>query len=185
LERVIEVLKQCINDFEIRLQNNDGDSLRLHQNLIKRLEAKKIELEKKEIAQWEAQADPDPARRMPDHVFRVLNEKLLKEKEEVNQALCQAYESMPNPVDYEEKLLRFRDALETLQDPNASAQQKNRLLKACIDRIDYKREKAERIPSQQERYYDPEQKRTRYRSPLGTGGNWTNPPIELDVKLRL
>lgn len=185
LERVVEVLKQCINDFEIRIQNNDGDSLKLHQNLIKRLEAKKIELEKKEIAQWEAQTDPDPDKRMPQHVFKMLNEKLLKEKEEVNQALCQAYESMPNPVDYEEKLLRFRDALETLQDPNASAQQKNRLLKACIDRIDYKRERAERIPSQQERYYDPEQKATRYRSPLKTGGNWTNPPIELDVKLRL
>lgn len=185
IERVIEVLKQCIQDFEIRIQNNDGDSLRLHTNLIKRLEAKKIELEKKELAQWEAQTDPDPEKRMPQHVFKMLNEKLLKEKEEVQQALCQAYESMPNPVDYEEKILRFRDALETLQDPNASAQQKNRLLKACIDRIDYKREKAERIPSQQERYYDPVQKRTRNRSPLKSGGNWTNPPIELDVKLRL
>lgn len=185
IERVVEVLQQCIQDFEVRIKNNDGDSLRLHNNLIKRLEAKKIELEKKEIAQWEAQTDPDPEKRMPQHVFKMLNEKLLKEKEEVNQALCQAYESMPNPVDYEEKLLRFRDALETLQDPNASAQQKNRLLKACIDRIDYKREKATRIPSQQERYYDPVQKRTRHRSTLKTGGNWTNPPIELDVKLRL
>ena len=185
LERVIEVLKECIQDFEIRIQNNDGDSLKLHQNLIKRLEAKKIELEKKEIAQWEAQTDPDPDKRMPQHVFKMLNEKLLKEKEEVNQALCQAYESMPNPVDYEEKMLRFKDALDTLLDPNASAQQKNRLLKACIDRIDYKRERAERIPSQQERYYDPIQKKTRNRSALKTGGNWTNPPIELDVKLRL
>ena len=185
LERVVEVLEQCIQDFEVRIQNNDGDSLKLHQNLIKRLEAKKIELEKKEIAQWEAQTDPDPDKRMPQHVFKMLNDKLLKEKEEVNQALCQAYESMPNPVDYEEKMLRFKDALETLKDPNASAQQKNKLLKACIDRIDYKRERAVRIASKQERYYDPVQKKTRYRSPLGTGGNWTNPPIELDVKLRL
>lgn len=185
LERVVEVLEQCIQDFEVRIQNNDGDSLKLHQNLIKRLEAKKIELEKKEIAQWEAQTDPDPDKRMPQHVFKMLNDKLLKEKEEVNRALCQAYESMPNPVDYEEKMLRFKDALETLKDPNASAQQKNKLLKACIDRIDYKRERAVRIASKQERYYDPVQKKTRYRSPLGTGGNWTNPPIELDVKLRL
>lgn len=185
IDRVIEVLQQCIQDFEIRIQNNDGDSLKLHQNLIKRLEAKKKELDDKEVAQWEAQAHPDPSKRMPDHVFRVLNERLLKEKEEIQQALCTAYESMPNPVDYEEKMLRFKDALDTLQDPNASAQQKNRLLKICIDRIDYKREKAERIPSQQERYYDPVQKRTRNRSALNTGGNWTNPPIELDIKLRL
>ena len=175
LNRVIEVLQQCIEDFEVRIKNNDGDSLRLHQNLIKRLESKKLELEKKEIAQWEAQTDPDPANRMPQEVFKKLNEKLLKEKEEVNQALCQAYESMPTPVDYEEKLLRFRDALEALQSPNASAQQKNRLLKACIDRIDYKREKAVRVTADM----------AGGTGKLSVGGTWTNPQIELDVKLRL
>ena len=92
---------------------------------------------------------------------------------------------MPEPVDYEEKLLLFKDALTTLKDPEASAEKKNRLLKACIERIDYYREKPERIKSQQIRYYDKEQKRTRNKSPLPTGGNWTNPPIELDVKLKV
>ena len=74
-------------------------------------------------------------------------------------------------------------ALEALDDPEVSAEKKNKLLKACIERIDYTREKAVRITSQQLRYYDKEQKRTRYKSPLNTGGNWTNPPIELDIKL--
>ncbi len=185
LDHVREVLQQCIQDFEMRIKNDDGDSIKLHANLIKRLEAKREELDKKELAQWEAQADPDPSKRMPEHIFKILNEKLLKEKEEVRQALCKAYESMPEPVDYGEKLKRFSDALETLDNPEASAATKNRLLKACIDRIDYKREKAVRIKSQQERYYDPEAKKTRYRSPLNTGSNWTNPPIELDVKLKV
>ena len=183
IDRIVEVLKQCISDFEMRIQNNDGDSVKLHMSLIKRLEAKREELDKKELAQWEAQADPDPARRMPDHIFQKLNEKLLREKEEVRQALCKAYESMPEPVDYEEQKRRFEDALAALLDPDASAQRKNTLLKACIERIDYKREKAVRIPSQQVRYYDKELKRTRNKSPLKTGSNWTTPPIELDVKL--
>ena len=122
---------------------------------------------------------------MPAHIFAALNEKLLKEKDEVQQALCKAYESMPEPVNYEDKLVRFQAALEALDDPEASPAKKNKLLKECIDRIEYRREKAVRIQSKQERYYDPEQKRTRYRSPLNTGGSWTNPPIELDVKLRL
>lgn len=184
-DKIREILQQCIRDFEIRIQNNDGDSVKLHASLVKRLEAKRKELDAKEIAQWEAQADPDPSKRMPEHVFKVLNERLLKEKEEVRQALCKAYESMPTPVDYEEKLCRFRDALEALDDPDASAQKKNKLLKDCIDRIDYTRKKAERVKSQQVRYYDKEQKRTRNRSPLKTGGNWTSNPIELDVKLKV
>ena len=185
LERVTEVLQQCIADFEIRIKNDDGDSHKLHANLIKRLEAKREELDKKELAQWEAQADPDPSKRMPEHIFKQLNEKLLREKEEVRQALCKAYESMPEPVDYEERLNRFRDALDALHDPKKTPQQKNKLLKACIERIDYSREKAVRLKSQRERYYDPSVKRTRSRSPLGTGGSWTNPPIELDVKLKV
>lgn len=183
--KVKEILRQCIHDFEVRIKNDDGDSAKLHANLIKRLEAKKEELDKKEIAQWEAQADPDPSKRMPDHVFKVLNEKLLKEKEEVQQALCNAYESMPDPVDYEEKLLRFKAALNALENPDATAEQKNKLLKACIERITYKREKAERIKSKQVRYYDPVLKKTRNKSPLHTGGNWTAPEIELDVKLKI
>ena len=92
---------------------------------------------------------------------------------------------MPEPVNYQEKIKKFRDALNALQDPEADAQTKNRLLKACIERIDYSREKPQRIKSKQVRYYDKEQKRTRWKSPLPTGGNWTAPPIELDVKLKV
>lgn len=185
IDRICSILEQCIEDFEVRLKNDEGDSIRLHAKLIKSLEKKMVDLQAKEVAQWDAQTDPDPSKRMPAEIFKQLNEKLLREKEEVQQALCKAYESMPEPVDYEEKVVKFKDALAALRDPNKDAQEKNRLLKACIERIDYKRDKPQRIPSQQIRYYDKEQKRTRHKSTLKTGGNWTAPPIELDVKLKV
>ena len=185
IDRVAAVLEQCIEDFEIRLQNDSGDSAKLHAKLIKNLEKKMKDLEAKELSQWEAQADPDPDKRMPAHIFKQLNEKLLREKEEIHQALCKAYESMPEPVDYEEKIKLFSEALYALRDPNTEAAEKNKLLKRCIDRIEYSREKPQRIESKQERYYDKEQKRTRWRSPLNRGGNWTTPPVELDVKLKV
>ncbi|MBQ6805422.1 MAG: recombinase family protein [Clostridia bacterium] len=185
VERVSLILEQCIKDFEIRLQNDEGNSVKLHANLIKRLEAKKKELEEKELAQWEAQADPNPENRMPQHIFKMLNEKLLKEKDEVQQALCKAYESMPEPVDYEERIATFSAALEALKDPGTDVAQKNKLLKDCIDRIEYSRAKPVRKKSQQVRYYDKEMKRTRYKSPLSTGGNWEAAPMELDVKLKV
>lgn len=179
IDRVRDTLEQCIKDFEVRIQADDKNSKQLHENLIKRLKLKLEELNKKEISQWEKYSEEE----MPKEIFQKLNEKVLKEKDEIQQALCKAYESMPEPIDYEERLLRFKDALEALNDPEVSAEKKNRLLKACIERIDYKREKAVRKKSQQERYYDKELKQTRYKSPLQTGGNWTNPPIELDIKL--
>ena len=185
VDRVCSILEQCIEDFEVRISNDAGDSEKLHAQLVKNLERKLKDLQARELSQWESQSDPDPTKRMPQEVFRQLNEKLLKEKDEIQQALCKAYESMPEPVDYEEKVKKFRDALNALKDPDVDAQTKNRLLKACIERIDYSRDKPERIKSKQVRYYDKEQKRTRYKSPLNTGGNWTTPPIELDVKLKV
>ena len=184
-ERIIATLEECIEDFKVRVKNDTGDSVKLHNQLIKRLENQKKLLEEKELAQWEAQSDPDPSIRMPPHIFKLLNEKLLKEKEEVQDALCKAYESMPEPVDYEEKIVRFSEALEALRDTNRDAKEKNKLLKACIERVTYTRERPVRLKSQQETYYDPDQKKTRYRSTLGRGGSWSSPPIDLDIKLRL
>lgn len=185
IDRVASILEQCIEDFEVRLANDAGDSAKLHAKLIKNLEKKMKDLQAKELSQWEAQSDPDPDKRMPQHIFKQLNEKLLKEKEEIQQALCKAYESMPEPVDYEEKIKHFQDALDALRSPDVPAQEKNRLLKVCIDRIKYSREKPQRIQSQQVKYYDKEQKKTRHTSPLNRGGNWTSPPIEIDVKLKV
>ena len=181
IDRVRETLEKCIEDFEVRIASDDKTSLKLHENLIKQLKARLEELNRKELSQWEKYSEEE----MPKEIFDKLNEKVLKEKDEVQQALCKAYESMPEPIDYEERLHRFKDALDALDDPEVEPAKKNRLLKACIDRIDYHREKAVRIKSKQVRYYDPEQKRTRYKSPLNTGGNWTNPPIELDIQLRV
>ena len=179
IDRVRDTLEQCIRDFEVRIQADDKNSKQLHENLIKRLKLKMEELNKKEMNQWEKYSEEE----MPKEIFEKLNEKVLKEKDEIQQALCKAYESMPEPIDYEEQLLRFKDALEALNNPETSAEKKNKLLKACIERIDYKREKAVRKKSQQVRFYDKELKQTRYKSPLQTGGNWTNPPIELDIQL--
>ena len=162
LNIVCDTLKQCIEDFEIRLNTDVGNSEKLHAQLVKQLEKKMQDLQARELSQWEAQSDPDPAKRMPQEIFQQLNAKLLKEKEEVRQALCKAQEAVPEPVDYAEKVKSFRDALNALQNPDADAQAQNSLLKECIDRIEYHRERPQRIK-----------------------GKWNNPPIELDVKLRV
>lgn len=185
MERICDILAESIENFEVRMADGTGDSAKLHAKLVKRLEKKLKELEARELAQWEAQSDPNPENRMPQAIFQQLNAKLLKEKEEVKEALCKAYEAIPDPVDYEAKAKTFRAALDALKDPDAPAAAKNKLLKACIEVIVYSREKPQRMQSQQVRYYDPEQKRTRWKSPLNTGGNWTSPPIELDVKLKV
>ncbi len=176
IERVIEALQQCIEDFEIRIKNDEGNSIKLHNQLIKNLEKKMKELNAQELSQWEMQSHPDPAQRMPAEIFKKLNEKLLKEKEEVQQALCKAYESMPEPVNYEEKLLMFKDALAALKNSEADAAVQNRLLKACIDKIEYSRERPYRITREEA---------AKQGITTRIGGKWSEPPIELNVKLKV
>jgi len=136
---ICDVLRDCIADFEIRVDNKQDDSIKLHKNLISNLEKKLKDLEIKELAQWEAQSNPNLDERMPTHIFKQLNEKLLKEKEEINTALCKAYESIPKTIDYNDKIIKFTDALEALEDPDISAKNKNQYLRDIIERIDYER----------------------------------------------
>ena len=181
---VANVLRECIADFKVRINNNSGDSMKMHEKLLKTLEKKMQDLEAKEIAQWEAQSHPDPLQRMPAHIFKALNEKLLKEKEEAKEAMCNARKSMPNPVDYKKKLHMFTEALDALLNPEVDAEKKNKLLKDCIGKITYNREAPYRTPSQKVYFYDKEAKRTRTKSSLETGGNWTASPIEIDVTIK-
>lgn len=145
MKHICDVLRDCIADFEMRLEEKQDDSIKLHKNLISNLERKLKDLEAKELAQWEAQTDPNSEDRMPSHIFKQLNEKLLKEKEEINKALCKAYESVPQPIDYQDRLMRFTDALNALEDPDVSADIKNEYLKNIIERIDYDRPPIVRI----------------------------------------
>jgi hypothetical protein len=189
IDIVVDTLRNCISDFEIRIKSNQGDSIKLHEKLLKTLEKKMQELEAKELAQWEAQADPDPSQRMPPHIFKMLNEKLLKEKDEIKEAMCNARKSAPSRIDYEDKLQRFTEALEALLDPEKDAQEKNRLLKACIERIEYKREKPERVRNPEKKTYrngrlDGKGRRLKP-NPLKAGAEWTTPPIEVDIKLKV
>ena len=177
IEMVKGVLTQCIEDFEQRIKSNSGDSMKLHEKLLKSLEKKMQELDAREIAQWEAQSHPDESQRMPPHIFKMLNEKLLREKEEVKEAMCNARKSMPDPVDYGEKVVRFRKALDALNDPDMDAESKNRLLKDCIEKITYNREKPTRT-----RRAPGEAKGTTIKT---AGGHWDAHPINIDVKLKV
>ena len=179
LEKVKGILKQCIEDFEVRINGDNKNAQKLHANLIKNLEKKLEALDAKEINLWDKYSEEG----MPKAIFDKLNENLLRDKEEIKSALCKAKASMPDPVDYEERLHRFQDALDALNDDSMPVEMKNKLLKACIERIEYDREKPTRLKSNAKRV-TVNGRRIRPDG-LPTGGNWTKTPINLDVTLKV
>lgn len=172
---ICNIIRDCIQDFELRIKDNKDDSFKLHRDLVKRLETKLKELEKKEIEQWEAQYDTDESKRLPAHIFKVLNEKVLKEKDEINKALDKAKDSMPKPVDYRDELKKFRDAIDALEDDNVDAKMKNQYLKNIIDKIVYEREPTVRITKENA---------DKYNVDTSKGLKYYAPPYKIKMKLK-
>ncbi len=138
-----DILCQVLEDFEVRVEAGEDDSIEIHRQLVARLERRMIELEALEVSQWEKYTKEE----MPKHVFDRLNEKVVTEMEEVRQALCTAKDSTPEPIDLKGKVSTLRKILIMLDDPDAPVAELNDLLKMCIERITYSRPKAQGISS--------------------------------------
>ncbi len=166
IDFVANLLQEKIAEFELKAQRGEDDTARTHALLIKNLERKLADIEAREIAMWESQIDPNVENRMPQNIFQTLTAKITKEREDVELALKKAYDTMPTPVDYEEVIIRFKNALDALQDDNRSALEKNQLLKSCISRLVYHRDRPQRTGT------------------VGKG-QWISPPIEIKAHLNI
>lgn len=174
MDRICTIMEENIENFRIQLNEDNGDSVKLHVNLIRNLERRLTALEEKELKQWEKYSEDG----MPKSIFEKLNAAVLKEKKEVQEALLSARESMPNQTDYENKIVMFSDALSALKNPDIAEELKNRYLKNVFDRIIYYREKPVRTGKRNCMEYNINP------DALKSGGNWYSPPFELDIKFR-
>ena len=159
LDMLKNILRETLADFEVRVEAGEDESIEIHRQLVERLERRMAELEKVELAQWDKYTKEE----MPKHIFDKLNANVLEEKEEVQQALCTAKDSTPEPLDLKDKVSTLHEILAMLDDPEAPIAELNALLKTCIERITYRRPKAQCISSRWE----------------------TGNKIELDVVLKL
>lgn len=171
LERIYEVLEQCINNYTVELNTNNLDEVEKHQNIISMLEKRLKDIEAKEISQWEKYTEEA----MPKHIFDTLNEKVLKEKEEVKDALCSAYDHIPEKVDYEAKIFSFQEALNNLKDETVDADTKNKFLREIIEDITFERQKPIRLTKELAKTMN-----VPYPHPLC----YHNFPFSLDIKIR-
>ncbi len=134
-QEVMKILQNAIADFDLQIQNSKTDNTAIRRQTIVRLEHRLDELNKLELAQWEKYTQEA----MPKHIFDALNEKVLKERADVQLALIDAKESIPEVEFYEAKRETFYAALALMQDEEAPAQRQNLLLKKCIKKIVYNR----------------------------------------------
>lgn len=168
IEAICDNLKQHIEDFTVELGKGDDGLYEKHQEHIALLEKKLAEAEKKEIALWEKYTEEG----MPKTIFEMLRTKCEEEKKNLESALQKAYGEMPKQIDYGEKIARFHEAIDMLNDPKISAEVKNRFLKTIIKRIDYDRNPSIRMSAAEAK-----------EKGLKTENGWYTPDFELDIHL--
>lgn len=165
VEYVAEVLRQRIAEYEEEVTNPDAENYSFHERRLTDLENRLSEIDAKELSLWESQISSE--NKMPQNVFNALTEKLTKERSEIEATISQIKTVLATPSIRETQLVNLKQALEALLDPNKKVAEKNHFLKACIERIEYKRDAHQRVLGK------------------GTGREWVAPPIEVVVNLKV
>ena len=120
-------------ELEAKLNSGEGESSTIQKQLIDRLEKQIAEFKKQEVKQY----DLLETGIYSNEVFLERNTALREKITLCFQQLEEAKKSLPQAIDYNEKVIALKAAIDIIDDDTATVEQKNRLLKAIIKKIDY------------------------------------------------
>jgi multidrug resistance efflux pump len=120
-------------NLEARLNNKEGDSAKIQRNLLTSLQKQLTELR----AQEEKQYDLLEKGIYSEELFDRRNTALQEKMEALKKQIHEAKNNIPKEIDYGERIMTLKKAIEGLKDTNLSPVEKNKLLKAIVKRIEY------------------------------------------------
>jgi DNA invertase Pin-like site-specific DNA recombinase len=133
-EAVITVLEEGeLPELKLKLKNGDGDALKIQQKLLAKLEKQLREFEEQEDKQFELLETGMYSQDVFERRHTALRGKMDACREEI----FKTKQSMPKSVDYAERVKALEDAIEMFKDPDATPEEKNKLLRAVVERIEF------------------------------------------------
>ena len=162
LDIIADTLQEAIEDFKVHIGNGDSEEAQHREENLRILQDRLSDLDRKEISLWEKFTEDA----MPRRVF---DELLAKNEEQKNQVeeLIEKEKAHPITLNYTEREAMFSDALAAIRNPDVPAEETNELLKSCIRRITYRRERGNRKTGEKLK------------------GGWIVHPIHLQIELNL
>lgn len=133
-QAVLAALEQAeLPALELKVKNDDGNAAKIQQKLLTKLEKQMEEYR----AQEEKQFDLLETGVYSQDVFERRNAALRDKMENCQKQIYQTKATMPEAVDYVERVAALKDAIEVLNDPDASPAEKNKLVRAIVKRIEF------------------------------------------------
>lgn len=167
IEAVIYGLEQHLEDFEVKLKNGEGESTKLQEERLIHIQKELEEID----AQQEKLYDFLERGIYDEETFVKRNKTLTDKREELRTTYNKMKSTLPNTINYEDKVVMLSQAIEALKDDELDAKVKNDFLTAIVEKIVYTSHGAEKN-------FNKGQKRVR-------GGKWDQSTFSLDIFLRV
>lgn len=133
-QAIIAALEQAeLPALELKVKNGDGQAAKIQQRLLEKLEKQMQEYRDQEEHQFELLE----TRVYTQDVFERRNSILRDKIEHCQKQIYLAKSALPKNIDYQERVTSLKAAIAALKDPEATPTEKNRLLKAIIDKIEF------------------------------------------------
>ena len=134
LSALLTVLKEEeLPQLLAKVKNGDGNAAVIQKRRLEKLSKQMEEYRQQEDKQFELLETGRYTQELFDRRNSALREKIeICEKE-----ILQARASIPKNINYEDKVILLKKAIEALENPSMPAKEKNRILRSIIKRIDY------------------------------------------------
>lgn len=133
---LIDTLMNIQNNFKFQYKNQDNKYISNYQTQIDDIKKELDKVEDKQNELYDLLENKIYTR----DVFIQRNDKLAKEREKAQKKLKQLLSNMPKNINYEDKILEFKNVIAILKDKSINAEVKNKALKTIISKIEYKNE---------------------------------------------
>lgn len=119
---------------ELKMKNGDGNAHEIQRKLLAKLEKQMEDYRAQEDRQFELlETNPNYSQ----EVFNRRNAELRQKMEECKAAIYKAKTALPESVDYAERVEVMKTVIDVLKDDSATPAEKNKVLKAIVERIEY------------------------------------------------
>lgn len=133
---VIKALKDLMSDMKEMLKNNHSEKPAINKNIssMLRKELNSLETQQERLYEFLEQGI------YTSEIFVKRNNILSQRRNELLEAIAEAKKKEVSLTDYRQKLIALQEAISVMEDKAASADEKNRLIKAVVKDIVYHRE---------------------------------------------
>jgi hypothetical protein len=133
-EAVLVALEESeLPELQMRLKNNDGDAAKIQKRLLQKLEKQMQEYRDQEDKQYELLETG----KYSQDLFDRRNAALRAKMEDCQAQIYKTRSLLPESVDYAERIAKLEDAIAMLKDPKATPAEKNKALKAIVEKIEF------------------------------------------------